>query len=164
MLVVLSNHIQRCAWIPDSCQALNKDKSVPLSWPAVCPFKPPDCNPFSVQLIHSRLFQLCITHRFVQRHSHKLLVSMLVQPLSCFFFWQPLHAPQKGRERERKREREKEETREGGRVGIACDECLSTERLYRMSLTLIKTICFLGAARLLSHAPMSTDSLTLMTP
>lgn len=160
MLVVLSIRIQRCAWIPDSCQALKKkEKSVPLSWPAVCPFKPPCCNPFSVQLIHSRLFQLCITHRFVQRHSHKLLVSMLVQPLLFLFFFSAFTCTsncQTGRERKR--------GKQGGRVNITCDECLSMERLYGMSLTLIKTICFLGAARLLSHAPMSTDSLTLMTP
>lgn len=109
MLVVLSIRIQRCAWIPDSCQALKKkEKSVPLSWPAVCPFKPPCCNPFSVQLIHSRLFQLCITHRFVQRHSHKLLVSMLVQPLLFLFFslYMHLQLPDRQREKERKAGRE----------------------------------------------------------
>lgn len=101
--------IQGRASMPDSCKAL-KNKPVSLSWPTVCPFKPPRCNPFSVQLIHSRLFQLCITHRFVQRHSHKLLVSMLVQPLGFFFFfcslYMHLRLPDRQRERERRAGRE----------------------------------------------------------
>lgn len=75
-----------------------------------------------------------------------------------------MHLQLPDRQMERVKERERERGKQGGRVNITCDECLSTERLYGMSLTLIKTICFLGATHLLSHAPMSTDSLTLMTP
>lgn len=87
-----------------------------------------------------------------------LWISMLAQLMG---FFQPLLSPPTpNRQAGRRRERGKQ----GGRLNIKCDECLSMEKLYGMSLTLIKTICFWGADRLLSHVLMSTDSLTLMTP
>lgn len=84
---------------------------------------------------------------------------MLAQPLVFCSLHHHLH-----RRKASQTEGGGEESEPGRRVDIKCDECLSTEKAAWNVLDFNQNYLFLGAARLLSHALMSTDILTLITP